>query len=63
MRYRPNLGRTQIKNVIVDFSGDLSVGIRRIEKVIEGLDVGDLINNVGFCIYLRGSSMGWMKNC
>ncbi|XP_042492437.1 very-long-chain 3-oxoacyl-CoA reductase 1-like [Macadamia integrifolia] len=40
-------GNTQIKNVVVDFSGDLSEGIRRIQEAIEGLDVGILINNVG----------------
>ncbi|OVA20520.1 Short-chain dehydrogenase/reductase SDR [Macleaya cordata] len=40
-------GKTQIKNVVVDFSGDLSEGIIRIQEAIEGLDVGVLINNVG----------------
>ena len=40
-------GKTQIKNVVVDFSGDLSEGIKRISEVIEGLDVGVLVNNVG----------------
>jgi 17beta-estradiol 17-dehydrogenase / very-long-chain 3-oxoacyl-CoA reductase len=40
-------GKTQIKNVVVDFAGDLSEGINRISDAIEGLDVGVLINNVG----------------
>ncbi|KAF5184085.1 very-long-chain 3-oxoacyl-CoA reductase [Thalictrum thalictroides] len=40
-------GKVQIKNVVVDFSGDLSEGIRKIEEAIEGLDIGVLINNVG----------------
>ncbi|KAL0450736.1 UNVERIFIED_CONTAM: Very-long-chain 3-oxoacyl-CoA reductase 1 [Sesamum latifolium] len=40
-------GSTQIKNVVVDFSGDLDDGVSRIKEVIEGLDVGVLINNVG----------------
>ncbi|RZC49649.1 hypothetical protein C5167_018092 [Papaver somniferum] len=41
----PNI---QIKIVVVDFSSsDLSVGIRKIEEAIAGLDVGVLINNVG----------------
>lgn len=40
-------GKTQIKNVVVDFSGDLNEGIKRIEEAIEGIDVGVLINNVG----------------
>lgn len=39
--------KTQIKNVVVDFSGDLSEGIERISEAIEGLDVGVLVNNVG----------------
>ncbi|XP_043725428.1 very-long-chain 3-oxoacyl-CoA reductase 1-like [Telopea speciosissima] len=44
---KAKFGKTQIKNVVVDFSGDLSEGIRRIQEAIEGLDVGILINNVG----------------
>ncbi|XP_030940977.1 very-long-chain 3-oxoacyl-CoA reductase 1-like [Quercus lobata] len=40
-------GNTQIKNVVVDFSGDLSEGIKRVSEAIEGLDVGVLANNVG----------------
>ncbi|XP_010248767.1 PREDICTED: very-long-chain 3-oxoacyl-CoA reductase 1-like [Nelumbo nucifera] len=40
-------GKTQIRNVVVDFAGDLSEGIKRIQEAIEGLDVGVLINNVG----------------
>lgn len=39
--------KTQIKTVVVDFSGDISDGIQRIRESIEGLDVGVLINNVG----------------
>lgn len=40
-------GKTQIKTVVVDFTGDLSEGIKRISETIEGLDVGVLVNNVG----------------
>ncbi|KAI3830650.1 hypothetical protein MKW92_030035 [Papaver armeniacum] len=41
----PNI---RIKIVVVDFSSsDLSVGIRKIEEAIGGLDVGVLVNNVG----------------
>ncbi|XP_077253070.1 very-long-chain 3-oxoacyl-CoA reductase 1-like isoform X2 [Tasmannia lanceolata] len=40
-------GKTKIKIVILDFSGDVSEGIQRVEEEIEGLDVGILINNVG----------------
>ena len=40
-------GKTQIKNVVVDFSGDLFEGIKRVSETIEGLDVGVLINNIG----------------
>ena len=39
--------KVQTRSVAVDFSGDLSEGIRRIKDAIEGLDVGVLINNVG----------------
>ncbi|GAA0151825.1 hypothetical protein LIER_37362 [Lithospermum erythrorhizon] len=39
--------KSQIKNVVVDFSGDLDEGVKRIKEAIEGLDVGLLINNVG----------------
>ncbi|KAL5998321.1 Very-long-chain 3-oxoacyl-CoA reductase 1 [Asimina triloba] len=44
---RAKYGNTQIKTVVVDFSGDLDDGVRRIKETIEGLDVGVLINNVG----------------
>ncbi|KAI7994808.1 Very-long-chain 3-oxoacyl-CoA reductase 1 [Camellia lanceoleosa] len=44
---RAKFGKTQIKTVVVDFSGDLNEGVNRIHKTIEGLDVGVLINNVG----------------
>ena len=40
-------GEMQIKNVVVDFSSDLSEGIKRVSEAIEGLDVGLLVNNVG----------------
>ncbi|KAL0395739.1 UNVERIFIED_CONTAM: Very-long-chain 3-oxoacyl-CoA reductase 1 [Sesamum calycinum] len=40
-------GSTQIKNVVVDFSGDLDDGVSRIKDAIQGLDIGVLINNVG----------------
>ncbi|KAJ8451570.1 hypothetical protein Cgig2_018204 [Carnegiea gigantea] len=40
-------GKVQIKSVVVDFSGDLDEGVKRIREAIEGLDVGVLINNVG----------------
>ncbi|KAL1824665.1 hypothetical protein ACET3Z_011443 [Daucus carota] len=42
-------GNTKIKTVVLDFSGDLSDGLKRIGEVIDGLDVGVLINNVGCC--------------
>ncbi|KAJ6903838.1 very-long-chain 3-oxoacyl-CoA reductase 1-like [Populus alba x Populus x berolinensis] len=37
----------QIKNVVVDFSGDIDEGVQKIKETIEGLDIGVLINNVG----------------
>lgn len=40
-------GGVQIKSVVVDFSGDLDEGVKRVQDAIEGLDVGILINNVG----------------
>lgn len=40
-------GKTQIKTVVVDFTGDLDDGVKRIRETIEGLDVGLLVNNVG----------------
>lgn len=40
-------GKIEIKTVVVDFGGDLLEGVKRIEGVIEGLEVGVLINNVG----------------
>lgn len=40
-------GKTQIKTVVVDFSGDLDDGVKRIRETIEGLDLGVLINNAG----------------
>ncbi|CAK9161740.1 unnamed protein product [Ilex paraguariensis] len=44
---RAKYGSTQIKTVVVDFSGDLDEGVQRIREEIEGIDVGILINNVG----------------
>ena len=44
---RTKYGNTQVKNVVVDFAGDLDEGVGRIKEAIEGLDVGVLINNVG----------------
>ncbi|CAN7039951.1 hypothetical protein IGI04_005975 [Brassica rapa subsp. trilocularis] len=38
---------TQIKTVLMDFSGDIDAGVRRIKEAIEGLEVGILINNAG----------------
>ncbi|KAK7312019.1 hypothetical protein RJT34_10560 [Clitoria ternatea] len=40
-------GKTQVKTVVVDFTGDLDEGVKKIGEAIEGLDVGVLINNVG----------------
>lgn len=40
-------GKTQIKTVVVDFTGDLDNGVKRIRETIEGLDVGLLVNNAG----------------
>ncbi|KAK1318933.1 Very-long-chain 3-oxoacyl-CoA reductase 1 [Acorus calamus] len=40
-------GKTQINTVVVDLSGDLSEGVRRIREAIEGVDVGVLVNNAG----------------
>lgn len=44
---RAKYGKTEIKTVVVDFTGDLDDGMKRIKETIEGLDVGILINNVG----------------
>lgn len=45
---RAKFGKTQIKTVVVDFSGDdLTEGVEKIREAIDGLDVGVLINNVG----------------
>ncbi|KAL5717872.1 hypothetical protein ACHQM5_010829 [Ranunculus cassubicifolius] len=40
-------GKIEIRSIVVDFSGDISEGVKRIEEEIEGLDVGVVINNVG----------------
>lgn len=39
--------KTQVKTVVVDFTGDLIEGMNRVEEAINDLDVGILINNVG----------------
>ena len=39
--------RTEVKTVVVDFSGDLDEGVKKISEAIEGLEVGVLVNNVG----------------
>ncbi|XP_014508292.1 very-long-chain 3-oxoacyl-CoA reductase-like protein At1g24470 isoform X1 [Vigna radiata var. radiata] len=40
--------KARVKVVAMDFAcGDLSEGLRRVEKASEGLDVGLLVNNVG----------------
>ncbi|CAL0325085.1 unnamed protein product [Lupinus luteus] len=38
---------TKIKLIQIDFSGDISAGLRRIVEVIQDLDLGIVINNVG----------------
>ncbi|KAL5991238.1 hypothetical protein ACLOJK_012145 [Asimina triloba] len=38
---------TQVKKVVFDFDGDVSGGMERLEKEMEGLDVGVLVNNAG----------------
>ncbi|KAJ0669609.1 putative very-long-chain 3-oxoacyl-CoA reductase [Helianthus annuus] len=44
---KSKFGKTQIKEVVFDLSGDLNEGIKRISEAIDGLDVGILINNAG----------------
>lgn len=39
--------KTQIRNVIIDFAGDLAAGVEVLKREIAGLDVGILINNAG----------------
>ncbi|CAI8611707.1 unnamed protein product [Vicia faba] len=39
--------KTEVKTVVVDFTGDLDEGVDRIRETIDGLDVGVLVNNVG----------------
>lgn len=39
--------KTRIKNVALDFSGDIDSGVQEIKDMVKGLDVGVLINNVG----------------
>ncbi|XP_028116984.1 very-long-chain 3-oxoacyl-CoA reductase-like protein At1g24470 [Camellia sinensis] len=38
---------TKIKVVVLDFSGDITAGIRVVEEAVEGVEVGVLVNNVG----------------
>ncbi|KAM7269175.1 hypothetical protein ACFE04_024672 [Oxalis oulophora] len=56
----------QIKTVVVDFTGDLDEGVKRIKETIQGLDVGILINNVGisypYARYLHEVDEQLMKN-
>ena len=40
-------GKTEVRTVVVDFSGDLDEGVAKIGEAVEGLDVGVLVNNVG----------------
>nr|XP_027098062.1 very-long-chain 3-oxoacyl-CoA reductase 1-like isoform X1 [Coffea arabica] len=44
---RSKYAKIETKTVVVDFSGDLSEGVKKIGEAIEALDVGILINNVG----------------
>ncbi|KAH0875338.1 hypothetical protein HID58_072700 [Brassica napus] len=44
---RSKYSNVEIKTVIMDFSGDIDDGVRRIKESIEGLEVGVLINNAG----------------
>ncbi|CAL9239784.1 unnamed protein product [Arabidopsis halleri] len=44
---RSKYSQTQILTVVMDFSGDIDEGVKRIKETIEGLDVGILINNAG----------------
>ncbi|XP_011029597.1 PREDICTED: very-long-chain 3-oxoacyl-CoA reductase 1-like [Populus euphratica] len=56
----------QIKNVVVDFSGDVDEGVQKIKETIEGLDVGVLINNVGvsypYARFFHEVDEGLLKN-
>ncbi|XP_019463833.1 PREDICTED: very-long-chain 3-oxoacyl-CoA reductase-like protein At1g24470 [Lupinus angustifolius] len=38
---------TKIKFIQIDFSGDISAGLRRIVEVIQDIDLGIVVNNVG----------------
>ncbi|KAH0919689.1 hypothetical protein HID58_027349 [Brassica napus] len=44
---RSKHSNVEIKTVVMDFSGDIDDGVRRIKETIEGLEVGILINNAG----------------
>jgi 17beta-estradiol 17-dehydrogenase / very-long-chain 3-oxoacyl-CoA reductase len=39
--------KIETQTVVIDFSGDLIEGVSRLEKVIQGLDVGLLVNSAG----------------
>ena len=49
--------KTQIKSVVVDFSGDLDEGVERIKEAIEGLDIGILIKMLRMGILMQSSFM------
>ncbi|CAN8243820.1 unnamed protein product [Cochlearia groenlandica] len=44
---RSKHGEVQIKQVLMDFSGDVDDGVERIKEAIDGLEIGLLINNAG----------------
>lgn len=39
--------KIETQTVVIDFSGDLVEGVTRLEKAIQGLDVGLLVNSAG----------------
>ncbi|VVA94392.1 unnamed protein product [Arabis nemorensis] len=44
---RSKYSNIQIKTVVMDFSGDIDEGVKRIKETVEGSEVGILINNAG----------------
>lgn len=44
---RSKYSQVQILTVVMDFSGDIDEGVKRIKETIEGLEIGILINNAG----------------
>ncbi|KAL1216408.1 Very-long-chain 3-oxoacyl-CoA reductase 1 [Cardamine amara subsp. amara] len=44
---RSKYSQIQILTVVMDFSGDIDEGVKRIKETIEGLEIGILINNAG----------------